>query len=129
MSSLDHMLSDMSTVRVAPGKVVYVDNAETVVEKPRVKILRLEIWNNAGEIFFEHVLRPNEDMAFPSGMCKLERVHGGYVYVNMNYVVEVEPYTLVEWSETDDLGRVLKREYLIEDDSELTFKSRSKDNL
>lgn len=123
------MIPASSEIEVFDGGVIYVyPSTKRIVSKSSSKILRLEILKG-NQSYYEYVRRSDRGFNPVSKMCLLQRVKGKEVYINMDYVVEAEPFTLVEYVVETDNGVQKQFSCLVEDNVSVEFKIRKEGHL
>lgn len=123
------MIPASDEIEVFDGGVIYVySSTRRIVSKSSIKILRLEILKG-NQSYYEYVRRSDRGFNPISKMCLLQRVKGKEVYINMDYVVEAEPFTLVEYVVETDNGVQKQFSCLVEDNVTVEFKTRKEGHL
>lgn len=116
-------------IEVSDSGVIYVyQSTRRIVSKSSSKILRLEILKG-NQSYYEYVRRSDRGFNPVSKMCLLQRVKGKEVYINVDYVVEAEPFTLVEYVVETDTGVQKQFSCLVEDNVSVEFKIRKEGHL
>lgn len=118
------MIPATDEIEVSDNGIIYVSSStRRIVSKIPNKILRLEILKG-NQSYYEYISRSDKGFNPVSKMCLLQRVKGKKVYINMDYVVEAEPFTLLEYVTETDNGMQKQFSCLIEDDAKVEFKTR-----
>lgn len=118
------MIPATDEIEVSDNGIIYVSSStRRIVSKIPNKILRLEILKG-NQSYYEYISRSDKGFNLVSKMCLLQRVKGKKVYINMDYVVEAEPFTLLEYVTETDNGMQKQFSCLIEDDAKVEFKTR-----
>ena len=116
-------------IEVSNNGIIWVcSSAERIISKSLTKILRLEILKG-NQSYFEYIRRSDRGFNPVSKMCLLQRVKGKEVYINMDYVVEAEPFTLVEYTVETNAGVPIRCACLVEDNAKVEFKTRKEGHL
>lgn len=123
------MIPATDEIEVSDNGIIYVfSSTRRIVSKSSSKILRLEILKG-NQSYYEYIKRSDKGFNPVSKMCLLQRVKGKEVYINMDYVVEAEPFTLVEYVVETDTGVQKPFSCLIEDNAKVEFKTRKEGHL
>lgn len=123
------MIQVSDGIEVSDNGTIWVyASTKRLVLKKLTKILRLEILKG-NQSYFEYIQRSDKGFNPVSKMCLLQRVKGKEVYINMDYVVEAEPFTLVEYTVETDTGAMKQYSCLVEDNAKLEFKTRKEEHL
>lgn len=123
------MIPATDEIEVSDNGIIYVyPSTRRIVSKSSSKILRLEILKG-NQSYYEYIKRSVKGFNPVSKMCLLQRVKGKEVYINMDYVVEAEPFTLVEYVVETDTGVQKPFSCLIEDNAKVEFKTRKEGHL
>ena len=123
------MISATEEIEVSDNGIIYVSSStRRIVSKSSSKILRLEILKG-NQSYYEYIKRSDKGFNPVSKMCLLQRVKGKEVYINMDYVVESEPFTLVEYVTETDNGMQRQFSCLVEDNATVEFKTRKEGHL
>ena len=120
----NQMIPATDEIEVSDNGIIYVSaSTRRIVSKIPNKILRLEILKGI-QSYYEYIKRSEKGFNPVSKMCLLQRVKGKEVYINMDYVVEAEPFTLLEYVTETDTGVQKQFSCLIEDNAKVEFKTR-----
>lgn len=123
------MIPATDEIEVSDNGIIYVSSStKRIVSKIPNKILRLEILKG-NQSYYEYIKRPEKGFNPVSKMCLLQRVKGKEVYINMDYVVEAEPFTLLEYVIETDNGMQKQFSCLVEDNAKVEFKTRKEGHL
>lgn len=118
------MIPATDEIEVSDNGIIYVSSStRRIVSKIPNKILRLEILKG-DQSYYEYIKRSDKGFNPVSKMCLLQRVKGKEVYINMDYVVEAEPFTLLEYVTETDTGVQKQFSCLVEDNVTVEFKIR-----
>ena len=123
------MIPAAAEIEVSDNGIIYVSpSTRRIVSKSSSKILRLEILKG-NQSYYEYIRRSDRGFNPVSKMCLLQRVKGKEVYINMDYVVEAEPFTLLEYVIETDTGVQKQFSCLVEDNATVEFKTRKEGRL
>lgn len=123
------MIPAAAEIEVSDNGIIYVSpSTRRIISKSSNKILRLEILKG-NQSYYEYIRRSDRGLNPVSKMCLLQRVKGKEVYINMDYVVEAEPFTLLEYVTETDTCMQKQFSCLIEDNVTVEFKTRKEGRL